>query len=153
MSIIGSPVAGCISAWPRVERPNSARPERVTKSRRFTRLYWHELSVLLMRTRAYASVLLIAVAVFTGHRSQGQRSSPRPWPPPLQDVSNESPPRSPADALQTFFLPPGYAIELVASEPLVQDPVAIDWDLDGRDRKSTRLNSSHLGISYAAFCL
>src|SRR5471030_3471063 len=26
-------------------------------------------------------------------------------------------------------------------------------DLGGRDRKSTRLNSSHLGISYAVFCL
>src|SRR5437899_8824290 len=26
-------------------------------------------------------------------------------------------------------------------------------ELDGRDRKSTRLNSSHLGISYAVFCL
>src|SRR5262245_66150031 len=25
--------------------------------------------------------------------------------------------------------------------------------LDGLDRKSTRLNSSHLGISYAVFCL
>src|SRR5437899_8083324 len=24
---------------------------------------------------------------------------------------------------------------------------------DGQDRKSTRLNSSHLGISYAVFCL
>src|SRR5438045_5269866 len=27
---------------------------------------------------------------------------------------------------------------------------ALRWD---RDRKSTRLNSSHLGISYAVFCL
>src|SRR5258705_1039396 len=26
-------------------------------------------------------------------------------------------------------------------------------DLPSRDRKSTRLNSSHLGISYAVFCL
>src|SRR5207344_3530509 len=26
-------------------------------------------------------------------------------------------------------------------------------DLDGRDRKSTRLNSSHVRISYAVFCL
>src|SRR5258705_6673439 len=25
--------------------------------------------------------------------------------------------------------------------------------VEGRDRKSTRLNSSHLGISYAVFCL
>src|ERR1035438_10672817 len=29
-------------------------------------------------------------------------------------------------------------------------PCAPKWD---RDRKSTRLNSSHLGISYAVFCL
>src|SRR6185295_11746970 len=86
-----------------------------------------------MRTRVLASVLLVAGAVL-GHRSQGLQSSPsqRQWPPRVQDVSNESPPLSPADALKTFFLPPGYSIELVASEPLVQDPVAIDWDLDGR---------------------
>ncbi|HEY3158899.1 MAG TPA: c-type cytochrome, partial [Vicinamibacterales bacterium] len=86
-----------------------------------------------MRTRIYASVLLLAAAVLTGHGLQGeQSSSQRPWPPPLQEVSSESPPLSPADALKTFYLPPGYSIELVASEPLVQDPVAIDWDLEGR---------------------
>src|SRR5258705_8913309 len=27
------------------------------------------------------------------------------------------------------------------------------WHREGGDRKSTRLNSSHLGISYAVFCL
>src|ERR1039458_5389934 len=27
------------------------------------------------------------------------------------------------------------------------------WRVQDRDRKSTRLNSSHLGISYAVFCL
>src|SRR5438045_4851811 len=27
------------------------------------------------------------------------------------------------------------------------------YDANGGDRKSTRLNSSHLGISYAVFCL
>src|SRR5437899_8232219 len=27
------------------------------------------------------------------------------------------------------------------------------WDGERTDRKSTRLNSSHLGISYAVFCL
>src|SRR5262245_64678210 len=32
--------------------------------------------------------------------------------------------------------------------------VALDWPSPGQlDRKSTRLNSSHLGISYAVFCL
>src|SRR5205814_2833822 len=32
-------------------------------------------------------------------------------------------------------------------------PAYLARDVDGRDRKSTRLNSSHLGISYAVFCL
>src|SRR5690625_5551568 len=29
----------------------------------------------------------------------------------------------------------------------------IQWDPSGEDRKSTRLNSSHVAISYAVFCL
>src|SRR5690625_6348441 len=29
----------------------------------------------------------------------------------------------------------------------------VETDLMGRDRKSTRLNSSHVAISYAVFCL
>lgn len=34
--------------------------------------------------------------------------------------------------MKHFYLPPGYRVELVASEPLVQDPIAVDWDADGR---------------------
>src|SRR5205823_428934 len=56
----------------------------------------------------------------------------RPWPPGVQTVSSDSPPLSPAEALKTFYMPPGYHVELVASEPLIQEPVAIDWDLEGR---------------------
>src|SRR4030095_4583971 len=41
-------------------------------------------------------------------------------------------PLAPADALKAFRLQPGYHIELVASEPLIQEPVALDWDTDGR---------------------
>ncbi len=43
-----------------------------------------------------------------------------------------SPNLSPRQELQTFALPPGYKIELVASEPAVQDPVTISFDGDGR---------------------
>ncbi len=39
---------------------------------------------------------------------------------------------TPDEALRTFTLPPGYHVELVAAEPLVHDPVAIDFDADGR---------------------
>jgi putative membrane-bound dehydrogenase-like protein len=56
----------------------------------------------------------------------------RAWPTPLQKVKPDSPPLSPADSRKTFFMPPGYNVELVASEPMVIDPVAIDFDLEGR---------------------
>ena len=39
---------------------------------------------------------------------------------------------TPAEAVKTFFMPPGYRVELVASEPLIQDPIVIDWDPQGR---------------------
>ena len=43
-----------------------------------------------------------------------------------------SPVLSPAKTMASYKLPPGYKLELVAAEPLVQDPVAIDFDPDGR---------------------
>jgi mono/diheme cytochrome c family protein/glucose/arabinose dehydrogenase len=39
---------------------------------------------------------------------------------------------TPDQALKRFSLPAGYRIELVAAEPLVHDPIAIDFDADGR---------------------
>lgn len=43
-----------------------------------------------------------------------------------------SPALPPAEALKTFKIAPGFRLELVASEPLVGDPVAIAFDPDGR---------------------
>jgi mono/diheme cytochrome c family protein/glucose/arabinose dehydrogenase len=45
---------------------------------------------------------------------------------------NPSPPKSPEDELLTFQVPPGLNIQLVASEPMVEDPVVIQFDEDGR---------------------
>lgn len=42
------------------------------------------------------------------------------------------PPKSPAEGLASIQAPRGYKVELVASEPLVEDPVAFDWGPDGR---------------------
>src|SRR5690242_21511746 len=41
----------------------------------------------------------------------------------------------------------------LAREDGTGDPFAFDVLDSGRDRKSTRLNSSHMSISYAVFCL
>jgi mono/diheme cytochrome c family protein/glucose/arabinose dehydrogenase len=54
------------------------------------------------------------------------------WPPAVQQVSNESSVLPVEEAMKTIHLPPGYRLELVASEPMVVDPVVIDWDPDGR---------------------
>jgi putative membrane-bound dehydrogenase-like protein len=42
------------------------------------------------------------------------------------------PPKSPAEALASFRTKADLEIELVASEPQIVDPVAIDWSADGR---------------------
>ena len=52
-----------------------------------------------------------------------------------QDFSDELPripAVSPEDALKKFTIADGFTIELVASEPLIGTPVAIEWDADGQ---------------------
>ena len=44
----------------------------------------------------------------------------------------ESPPKSPEESLACIRVRPGFKVELVASEPLVIDPVAFDWGPDGK---------------------
>lgn len=54
---------------------------------------------------------------------------------PAQDLSAELPripPLEPADALRSFTVASGFEIELVAAEPDVASPVALDFDPDGR---------------------
>lgn len=39
---------------------------------------------------------------------------------------------SPEESLKTMYVPAGYHLELVASEPMIKEPVAIAWDGNGR---------------------
>src|SRR3989454_7346911 len=61
-----------------------------------------------------------------------------------------------AQASFDLFTIPGHGLLRTHAHLLEQscqfDPAAVDPRLN-RDRKSTRLNSSHLVISYAVFCL
>jgi glucose/arabinose dehydrogenase len=80
------------------------------------------------RLRLFAVLVFGAGGVAAGAGFQAGHS----WPPPVQRVSDQSPVLSPAEELKTIVMPPGYHLALVASEPLIQDPVVIDWDSDGR---------------------
>ena len=80
------------------------------------------------KIRGFSIAGLALAIVATGYGYQANK----PWPPGLQKVSDESPVLSPEDSMKTFFMPPGYRVELVASEPMVEEPILIDWDADGR---------------------
>ena len=43
-----------------------------------------------------------------------------------------APPKSPEEGLASLRVRPGFRVELVASEPVVTDPIAFDWGPDGR---------------------
>ena len=57
---------------------------------------------------------------------------PLPPRPDFIDPDPEAPWLSPEESIKTMYLPEGYHLELVASEPMIQEPVAIAWDGNGR---------------------
>jgi mono/diheme cytochrome c family protein len=78
-----------------------------------------------------AGAAALAVAALTA-APRALPQAPEPWAPGVQSVPDESPALSPEASMKTFRLAPGYRVELVAAEPLIQDPIAIDWDAGGR---------------------
>ena len=71
---------------------------------------------------------LLLACILLGTCRGASDHSPSPDPEAAEGV----PVLSPEAALETFVLPPGYRLELVASEPQIADPVWIDFDADGR---------------------
>ena len=47
-------------------------------------------------------------------------------------VADEPAGKAAADALKSIVVVPGFTVELVASEPLVKDPIAFEWGPDGK---------------------
>jgi len=91
-----------------------------------------------MRLRV-AALVGIAVAAFVGPMVvMGQtgilKSAPNlPWPAPvLMEEPEIAPILTPAEAVKTFVMAPGYHLELVAAEPLIKDPILAEFDGDGR---------------------
>jgi mono/diheme cytochrome c family protein/glucose/arabinose dehydrogenase len=85
------------------------------------------------RVGAPAIVTVGIVALSAGLLARAGGARPAASPPGApQAPATVSPPLTPAEAQKTFRLAPGYRLELVASEPLVVDPVWMDMDPDGR---------------------
>lgn len=77
---------------------------------------------------------VVALGIVLGLAAGAWRLSRGPSPGDIL-ASLEVPPAptlSPEEELATFRVAPGFRVELVAAEPLVVDPVAMDWDDEGR---------------------
>ena len=73
--------------------------------------------------------VVVLVAVGAG---QGTATTPGNIWPPQRKAMEKAVALSPEEALKTFSVPPGYRVELVASEPMIESPILMDFDPDGR---------------------
>jgi mono/diheme cytochrome c family protein/glucose/arabinose dehydrogenase/HEAT repeat protein len=86
------------------------------------------------RTRLLLAAIAIAVIGLTAGPAGQQGTAKVPgniWAPAKKQMA-KSIALSPAEELKTFSMPPGFRAELVASEPLIESPILIDFDADGR---------------------
>ncbi len=82
-------------------------------------------------------VIILLILVFSCTSPQKEVTSKNSYNQPSfeRKVVDKDPPvtpLSPAESMQKVQLPPGYRLELVASEPMVQEPVTMAWDGNGR---------------------
>jgi len=78
---------------------------------------------------------IIGISLLTLYACSGNDSNnagPKAFERVVVDTNPPVKPLSPEESIKKIQLPPGFHIELVASEPMVQEPVAICWDGNGR---------------------
>ncbi len=82
-----------------------------------------------MLSRALFALLLTAAVTFAQNGDKpGEKQESRV---PREKIP-ANPPLTPEDALKTFKLPRGFRIEVVAADPLIETPIAMQWDAAGR---------------------
>lgn len=84
---------------------------------------------IVMFARFIAAAALIPALALAQNGDKAGEAQVDPIPP---EQIPAAPPLSPADALKTFKVPPGFRVELVACEPLIEAPVAMTFDPNGR---------------------
>jgi len=88
------------------------------------------LSDATMTTRFFALLLILTNCV---HAQNGNRKDLDKMKPVVPvELIPAAPVLSPAEAQKTFQVAPGFVIEAFAAEPLVEKPVALDFDPAGR---------------------
>src|SRR3954464_2500447 len=79
-----------------------------------------------------AVIIALLIALTPALAQKGDKRGEAQVPRVPREKIPPAPALTPQDALKTFTLQDGFQIELVASEPLVEDPVAMAFDTKGR---------------------
>src|SRR6266571_8951787 len=82
-----------------------------------------------MRSRIFLLATLVGLNLWA---QQGDKGSETQTPRVARELIPPAPPLPPEQALKSFKVQPGCRIELVASEPLVHNPIQIAFDPEGR---------------------
>ncbi len=90
------------------------------------------MTLTLRRRFLFATATLLgAISVSAQMGDQSDRAGSVQKPPP-PEWNLPAPMLTPEEAIKSFHVQPGFRVEVVASEPLINDPVALDFDADGR---------------------
>ena len=74
---------------------------------------------------------VVVIFLYCGCSDQ-HRKTPVDFKRVVLDTNPPVKPLSPAESIKLIQLPPGFKVELVASEPMIQEPVGMAWDGNGR---------------------
>ena len=76
--------------------------------------------------------MLLAISMICLWSCQEKKYRDEIYEKPKINANPEIKNLSPQESLESMYLPKGYRIELVASEPMINEPVAIAWDGNGK---------------------
>ena len=79
-----------------------------------------------------AALLLCSLSLYQCHKPNRPVPEKQAFKPSTINTVPTGDYLSPEESMKTIRLPEGYHLELVASEPIIQEPVAIVWDGNGR---------------------
>ena len=79
-----------------------------------------------------STFLLLAITIAFSCNEEEKQYSDKIYEKPEIVMEAASTFLSPEESMKTFYLPEGYKVELVASEPMIDEPVTIAWDGNGR---------------------
>ena len=84
----------------------------------------------MKRTFSIIGLLLLCIIIYNCSVTKNATSNKKgiPYPTRSFDSTPSVAYLSPEESLKSFNLPPGYHLEIVATEPMIKEPVAIAWD-------------------------